>query len=181
MSKNKVTEIVKRLNSTNLSGSKLRIGIKQEELFTFYDPKGNIDKKFDWLTKISPPEVTTIIYAESFYSQQIIQTENSLKAFLDDMAQILGPELQIVNKDLHEVEKALENNSACLFLDGGYLVTGRNDNEAVLALILMEKACKIKILANKLGGVKYLDPELARLDHQNYLEHYSHAQSEDER
>lgn len=175
----RITDLIKTLSSsTNLDYSKLRIGFKSSQGVTFYDFKGNIDKKFEWLNNLVVPGVTTIIYAESSNSQQIIQTENSLKAFLDDMAQLLGPALQITNKNLSDVEKALANNSTCLFQDGGYIVTGRNDNEVGLAVILLEKACRIKILANELGGVKYLEPDLAQFDHQNYLEHYSHAQCE---
>ena len=181
MNEQRIAELTKMLTSADLNNSKIGLGFKAEQNIIFYDHKGNIDKKFEWLNKLDLPGVTTVIYAESFYSQQIAQSENRLKAFLDDMAQILGPDIQIVNKNITEVEKALENNSACLFKDGGYLVTGRNDNEAGLSLILMEKACKIKLLADKLVGVKYLDPEQAKFDHTNYLEHYSHAQSEDEK
>ena len=100
----RITDLIKTLSSsTNLDYSKLRIGFKSSQGVTFYDFKGNIDKKFEWLNNLVVPGVTTIIYAESSNSQQIIQTENSLKAFLDDMAQLLGPALQITNKNLSDV------------------------------------------------------------------------------
>ncbi len=132
-----------------------------------------------------------MVYSQTPYCQKALREARPFKAAIDDMAQIIGPTAYIAdgrdsNKNAGKsLKKALKKNTGCFVLRGvgangkgkGYTVTiGRNLYEAVVAMTVLEKSAEITYLADKIGGVKFLDPMEARLMRMVYKKKYSKAE-----
>ena len=92
---------------------------------------------------------------------------------LDDMAQIIGPSINVSDKQANSVVKALKGRAGVLLKDNGGLCTGRSLHEAFVACQVFEKSCTVFNEAKKLGGAKPLSSPIAFAMHQVYLRVYS--------
>ncbi|MBR4411795.1 MAG: class II aldolase/adducin family protein [Firmicutes bacterium] len=130
-----------------------------------------------------------MVYSQTPYCQKALREGRTFKPSLDDMAQIIGPAAVIADTSSGSVgkslKKALGQNAGCLVLRGkepdgkgkGYTLTvGRNLYEAVVAMTVLEKSAEITYLADRIGGVKYLNPAETRLMRLIYKKKYSKAE-----
>lgn len=71
----------------------------------------------------------------------------------------------IVNADLGQaVAASLDGRNALLLRNHGIVTAGRSVEEAVMTAVLLEKACKVQLLAEQAGGPKATtDPAEARI------------------
>ena len=94
-----------------------------------------------------------------------------LRASTDDMAQMFGVQVPCG-------EAPWGNPIAFLLKDQGFLVTGRYVGELVAAAILVEKTCRIELLAPHVGEIHYLNPVLCLAEHAVYRASYSKHERE---
>lgn len=111
------------------------------------------------------------LFASGTYALEYARQGKPLRASIDDMAQLFGPVVPC-----GEVPRA--SLPAFLVRDRGYVVTGRYAGELVAAAILMEKACRVELLAPAVGEVHRLNPALCMAEHAVYLASYSKHERE---
>ena len=116
-----------------------------------------------------PPSVSTVAAAR-----------REVPPVLDDMAQIIGPTVRVADyarsstRKMNKVAlKALKGRMACLLANHGAVCIGRDLEEALVVIQVLEKACRVFIEAEFLGGAKSIPKVEAYLMHQYYLNKYS--------
>ncbi len=137
-------------------------------------------------------DMKAILYSSTPYCSKCIEEGRNIAATLDDMAQVVGPSVWVVdgrrsNEDRSKhLVKALKRSVGCMVFLGydkkkkpvGYTVTlGRTLYEAVVAMTVLEKNAEITFLADKIGGGKALPKWEARLMRKIYKKKYSKAES----
>ena len=133
-------------------------------------------------------DMKAIVYSQTPFCQICIKDGRSFRAALDDMAQIIGPEVSIADGRRNATEngrsllKALRKSVGCLVLTDiaekgtgmGYSVTmGRNLYEAITAMTVLEKNAEVTVLADRIGGIKPLNRLEAALMRKIYVKKYS--------
>lgn len=134
-----------------------------------------------------------IVYSQTPYCQQWLRDGEGFMACLDDMAQIIGQRVFVVDgtktprKVNRLMKKALRYSAGCFVFVGydkkgvpqGYTVTtGRNLYEAVVAMTVLEKSAEVAIKAGVLGGAKPINKRIARRMRNFYKLKYSQAEQE---
>lgn len=125
-----------------------------------------------------------LVISETPYCMMMASAGETLTAVLDDMAQIVGTEVQTVAYERRAVEQALSTSESC-FIKGGkdgkgdYTVTlGRSLFEAITALAVLEKSAEVNLKARVLGGARCIEKEEACRMRINYLNNYSKAEAQ---
>lgn len=142
---------------------------------------------------VADRQIKAMVYSRTPFCQKCIREKKPFQAILDDMAQIIGPEVCIADGTSGEqsareaAAKALESSTGCFVLTGtdsegqgtGYTVTaGRSLYEAVVAMTVLEKSAEVFWLARKIGGGKPIDRPTAEYMRENYKKNYSKAEEE---
>lgn len=128
----------------------------------------------------SRSDINAIAIIVTEYAVKYSSEDKVIKPSLDDFAQIIGPDAPIIdNVTSRLVLNAVQNRGGCLVRGVCIIGVGRNMPEAVAAAQIIEKACEAEQLASKIGGVKYLDTEVASALHEDYLKSYSIANTEE--
>ena len=124
-------------------------------------------------------EVNALVLSKTPYCLQAAKQGRPLTAALDDMAQIVGYQVQTVTYGDKEIRSALKKAAGCFVRDKGItLTTGRNLYEAVVALTVLEKSAEVNLRAEALGGAKPLRKIEADLMRMIYKKKYSKAEQE---
>lgn len=105
------------------------------------------------------PDVSAIIHSHAPYSLVFGATDLNIKPLSHDGAYFQGKinrftesSQTILNIDMgRAVAKALRNNQALFLQNHGSLVVGKSIREATILALLLEKACKLQIIAETLG------------------------------
>ncbi|MCL2491770.1 MAG: class II aldolase/adducin family protein [Coriobacteriia bacterium] len=123
-----------------------------------------------------------VLRAKSRYSQLIADTYRRIPPVLDDMAQIVGVSVPVIEvNDQRRLGKILTEGGACIVKKEGYdaelLAVGATPAHATAALTVLEKTCKVFWEAEQLGGARPLNPVEAWLMHQIYQRKYSQMES----
>ena len=111
------------------------------------------------------------LFSHGDYSLRYAAEGRPLRASTDDMAQLFGAQVPCG-------EAPWGHPVAFLLKGQGFLVTGRYVGELVAAAILIEKACRIELLAPRVGQVRYLNPALCLAEHAVYRASYSKHERE---
>lgn len=124
------------------------------------------------------PEIKAIVLSNTTFCKTLSARFRSLTASLDDMAQIVGPKVELVQYDERALSRALHKASGCFVRDKYTVTTGRNLYEAVIALEVLEKAAEIDLKAELIGGAKPLSIWEAKRMRRDYRKNYSKAEQE---
>ena len=81
--------------------------------------------------------------------------------------------LPSTDKMVRACVKALKGRNAALMANHGAICVGRTLDDAFVACVVLEKACKAFIEAEFLGGAKSINIFEAHIMHQYYLMKYS--------
>jgi hypothetical protein len=157
----RIDEILKTLKDVNLLTEKTLVMIKGEagkEIFNFCGERVE-SHLFD---RINTPFA---LFTFGKYSSEYCKMGKAIVAANDDAALMFG----------HKVKYLKDKNPKTngLIFNEGFVVVGRFPNEITAAAILLEKMCKVEMLAGKIGKVKHLNPFLATLEHFVYKRNYS--------
>ncbi len=117
---------------------------------------------------------TWILHAKTPYIMKISGKDETLKAYLDDLAQIAGPSIRCISADADKdiLYKALGSNNAVLVEGDGAYCFGPTYDEALCVAEVLEKGCVAALLA----GIRGIDPigmADAMIDRYKYVKKYS--------
>lgn len=123
---------------------------------------------------LEKPDAQVILLLAGDYAKKIAGTVRTLRAELDDMAQIVGLTARVaLSLTPKEVKRCLRRRNSCFVRGSGMFITGRSQTEAVTGAILLEKAAMTHLLAQKIGGAKRVPLLSAALMHWIYQKKYS--------
>lgn len=125
-------------------------------------------------------DVGAVIHTHQTNASVVAAARREVPPILDDQVQILGPTVRVADYALPSTQKmvracvkALRGRNAALMANHGAICVGRTLDEAFVACVVLEKACKAFIEAEFLGGAKTINIFEAHLMHQFYLRKYS--------
>ena len=125
------------------------------------------------------PEISAIIHTHSINASSIAAARKDIPPILDDMVQIVGGSIRITEYALPGSEqivkntlKKLEGRTAVILANHGPICLGRNLDEALITSQIVEKAAKVFIDVQALGGPVCLTDEDVNLMRKFYLEKY---------
>lgn len=125
-------------------------------------------------------KIQAVIHTHQPNASTVAAARRDLPPILDDQAQILGPSVRCAayalpntKKIVQTTVKALKGRFAALMANHGAITIGRTMEEAVIAALVLEKACKAFIEAEFLGGAKQISGVEAWVMHKVYLFMYS--------
>jgi L-fuculose-phosphate aldolase len=125
-------------------------------------------------------EVNAVIHTHQPHASTVAAARREVPPILDDQAQILGPSVRCADYALPNTKKivkttvkALKGRYAALMANHGAITLGRTMEEAIVAALVLEKACKAFIQAEFIGGAKGINKIEAWMMHKVYLFMYS--------
>jgi len=125
-------------------------------------------------------EVQAVIHTHQMNASTVAAAHREVPPILDDMTQIIGPTVRVADyalpstrKITKKTVKALKGRNAALMANHGAVCVGRDLEEAFVVCQVLEKACKVFIEAEFLGGAKSINKFEAKMMHQIYLRKYS--------
>lgn len=132
---------------------------------------------------MSLKEDKAMILCRTSYAGICISSGRKIPPILDDLVQIIGPEVKVVPPTYQKLTWALKKSSGVLVRDsgndGGYvLTTGRNLYEAFTALTILEKAAEVNLKADCIGGAKAIGKLDCILMRRKYRKSYSRSEKE---
>ena len=122
--------------------------------------------------------LSAMILCEPPYTEICIDSHHEIPAVLDDMAQIVGPAVRIVEPDVGQVLRALSKSTSVMIENGCLIAGGRNLFEAYTAVQIIEKSAETVLKAQVIGGVKPLSSRLAHHMHDKFQQSYSKEEIE---
>lgn len=128
----------------------------------------------------SRKDAAGVIHTHQTNASVVAAARRELPPILDDQVQILGPSVRVAayalpstKKMVRSCIKALKGRNAALMANHGAICVGASLDDAFVACIVLEKACKAFIEGEFLGGAKSINVFEAHIMHQYYLRKYS--------
>ncbi len=144
------------------------------------DIKPSSEKKVHAELYRTRKEVNAVIHTHQPHASTVAAARREVPPILDDQAQILGPSVRCADYALPNTKKlvkttvkALKGRYAALMANHGAITLGRTMEEAIVAALVLEKACKAFIHAEFIGGAKGINKIEAWMMHKVYLFMYS--------
>lgn len=144
------------------------------------DIKPSSEKKVHAELYKTRKEVNAVIHTHQPHASTVAAARREVPPILDDQAQILGPSVRCTDYALPNTKKivkttvkALKGRYAALMANHGAITLGRSMEEAIVAALVLEKACKAFIQAEFIGGAKGINKIEAWMMHKVYLFMYS--------
>lgn len=120
-------------------------------------------------------DVGAVIHTHSIYTLSASTTAKNIPVFLDEIFSHIGGELEISpyaipgsNELANYMIRHLKDKGAVLLSNHGAVCCGKNLEDAFNVVEVVEKICKIFILASALGNVKSLPEEGIRYQREMY-------------
>ena len=124
--------------------------------------------------------INAVIHTHQQNASTLAAAHRTLPPVLDDMAQIIGPDVRVAEYALpstksivNKTVKALKGRMAAFMANHGAVCIGRDIEEAFVVAQVLEKACKTYIEAEFIGGARAIGKFEATFMHQYYLRKYS--------
>jgi L-fuculose-phosphate aldolase len=125
-------------------------------------------------------DINAVIHTHQSSASTVAAARREVPPILDDMAQIIGPSVRVADYALPNTKKivkrtlrALRGRNAALMANHGAVCIGRDMEEAFVVCQVLEKACRVFIEAEFLGGAKAIGNVEAWIMHKYYLLKYS--------
>lgn len=125
-------------------------------------------------------DINAIIHTHQVNASTIAAAHRVMPAVLDDMAQLIGPDVRIAKyalpstgKLVRETLKAMKGRNACILANHGAVCAAPTMDDCFAVAQVLEKSCKVFIEAEFLGGAKELSKFDAVLMRQFYLRKYA--------
>lgn len=122
------------------------------------------------------PDVGAVVHAHPLYVSVLATLRRRLEPLLDEIAIYLGGEVEVAEYALpgseelaRNVVKALGDRCAVILANHGALTCGSDLDEALDALIYLERAAMVSVLCSLLGRPNLLPPEALEIERQLYL------------
>ena len=122
--------------------------------------------------------ISAMILATPPYASICLESRHELTASLDDMAQIAGRKIEIIEPEAKRIARALSKASAVMIENACLISSGRNLFEAFNCMEIVEKSAEITLKAQVVGGVKPISGFHAANMRRVYLNKYSRQETE---
>ena len=116
-------------------------------------------------------DALAIIHSHSIYASAMALLNKSLPPILDELVPKLGGEIKVTSYEMpgsselgNRVVEAMELRSAVLIGNHGALCCGSSLREALDVAILLERACKIYMIALQLGTPSQLPEDVVEME-----------------
>lgn len=114
-----------------------------------------------------------IVVGNDFFAGLCIEKNLKIPAVLEDMAQIVGTEVEIVNPEINTIVDAFDKASVVMLTDGRIIAAGRNHKEAETAFDIFSKCAEVFVKADRIGGYHKIPDEIVKGMRETYLYSYS--------
>jgi L-fuculose-phosphate aldolase len=125
-------------------------------------------------------DINAVIHTHQASASTVATARREVPPILDDMVQLIGPSVRVADYALPNTKKivrktliALKGRNAALMANHGAICIGRDMEEAFVVCQVLEKACRVFIEAEFLGGAKVIGSVEAWIMHKYYLLKYS--------
>lgn len=112
------------------------------------------------------PDVQAIVHTHSIYSSVLAVSGIDLPPVIDEVVVYVGGAIKVsrygfpgTSELADNVCEALGNNKAAFIANHGAVAVGKTLEEALFVCLLVERACRIYIMARSLGRVNPIPPE----------------------
>ena len=116
-------------------------------------------------------DALAIVHSHSIYASAMALLNKSLPPILDELVPKLGGEIKVTSYEMpgsselgNRVVEAMELRSAVLIGNHGALCCGSSPREALDVAILLERACKIYMIALQLGTPSQLPEDVVEME-----------------
>ncbi|MDD3264265.1 MAG: class II aldolase/adducin family protein, partial [Candidatus Nanoarchaeia archaeon] len=128
------------------------------------------------------PDIHVVIRSSPSYVEAASSIRNlrSFRPPIDDAAQIIGTRIVLAKEDRSgRIIRALKKGNACIVKDDAYaLSVGASPERAIAATLVLEKSCLALVEGTLLGGMKPVNPLIARLYSFVYKKFYGNHDEE---
>lgn len=125
------------------------------------------------------PDVCAVVHTHSLHACAASVLQEEIPVLLEEMAQLLAGPIQTADyapagtaELAGNVLHALGDRNAALLANHGAVATARNLKEALLAALVIEKACQVWLEVKRTGAAHPLTPEQTAHLRDFYLNHY---------
>ena len=125
-------------------------------------------------------DINAVIHTHQASASTVAAARREVPPILDDMAQLIGPSVRVAAYALPNTKaivrktlRALRGRNAALMANHGAVCIGRDMEETFVVCQVLEKACRVFIEAEFLGGAKAIGSIEAWIMHKYYLLKYS--------
>lgn len=123
-------------------------------------------------------DIGAFVFACTEYSVSFSEKNSLLLPSLDDLAEIIGPEVKVAKTlNTRDLLRACRMNNGCLVKGKGIFTIGRNLHEAIAGMRIIEKSVEAECFAEKVKGVKYISKENAKKLRAFYNDEYASVNS----
>lgn len=144
------------LNMGSSDSGKDRTAIIHSELYAQYERLG------------------AIVSSRTPYSLAVSQKGETVKPYVDDIAQIAGIDIRCVDSvNLKKIKSVFKWRSAVLIKNSGSICADRSLDDALATAMITEKACRIHVQARYIGGAKPINVFESALMRYIYVKKYS--------
>ncbi len=113
-----------------------------------------------------------LLHVRTPFIMDMSRRGKTVSAYIDDAAQIVGPDIDCTDKDSRSISSALQKRSAVLLRNDGAICKGADMDDARAVASVLEKNCQAAMLALKKGR-KPVNKIGAIIERQFYLRSYS--------
>ncbi|MCX7779708.1 MAG: class II aldolase/adducin family protein [Negativicutes bacterium] len=124
-------------------------------------------------------DVQAVVHTHSVFASACAVARKAIPPIIEDLVQVIGGAVEVAayalpgTKELADNAVAgLQRKNGVLLANHGVVGCGQSLREAMTACELIEKAARIYIYANSLGGAQLLSEKDVAVMHAFYLEHY---------
>ncbi len=124
----------------------------------------------------SRSDINAIVHAHPLYASVFAALRKRVEPLLEELVLYLGGPVEVAEYALpgteelaQKVLKALGDRNAVLLANHGALTCGSSLEEAVAAMVYLERAAAVSVLATLLGGAHPLPDEAVKLEREIYL------------
>lgn len=117
--------------------------------------------------------INNIIHTTDKTVVEVSSSGRVLKPFIDDLAQIAGVNIKIMNNDVKAIARQLKSKNAVLLKNAGALCTGITESDAKAVAMVLKKGCAADLYATTLNKSVYLGFIDAYLQRIVYIKKYS--------
>ena len=110
------------------------------------------------------------LWNDSPVIMKYMEIRDTLKPYLDDFAQLIGPELEVISYSDKKISKAVRKSRPLLIRGKGALCVAEKEEDIEAVSMVIEKNCRAALAAL---GVKPVSPLESRYMRQMYLRKYS--------
>jgi ribulose-5-phosphate 4-epimerase/fuculose-1-phosphate aldolase len=115
-----------------------------------------------------------VINSKTQYSLSVSRTGETVRPYVDDIAQIAGIDIKCIKPDnTGRIKSLIKRRSALLLKDSGSMCADISLDDALATAMITEKACRIHIQSRYLGGAKPINVIESALMRFIYLKKYS--------